>query len=88
MILVRCVVSAELHMARRARAQMRIDALRYFRILGDVFTASLEAAHITEVRRSGGMISVAEAMMGKRSDDASQASCSHSWLRIRVETRI
>ena len=76
-ILVRCVVSAELHMARRARAQMRIGAFRYFRILVSVFIASLEAAH-NAVAMSGGVISVTEAMMKDRSSDASQASCSAS----------
>ena len=87
MILVRCVVSAELHMARKARAQMRIVAFRYFRILVNVFIASLEAAHITVAMRSGGVISVAEAMMKERSSDASQASCSASWLRITIVIR-
>ena len=88
MILVRCVVSTELHMARRASAQMIIDAFRYFRILVYVFIASREAAHITVNMRSGGVMSVAEAMMKERSSDASHVSCSNSWLRITVEISI
>ena len=87
-ILVRCVVSAELHMARRASAHMRIDTFRYFRILVYVFIASREAAHITVNMRSGGMISVAMAVMRVRSSDAIQVSCTKSWLRVTVVIKI
>jgi hypothetical protein len=74
-------------MARRARAQMRIDAFRYFRILVSVFDVSLEAAHIAVAMRSGGVISVAVAMRSESDSEASQASCSASWLRSTIEIK-
>ena len=67
---------------------MRIDTFRYFRILVYVFIASREAAHITVNRRSGGMISVAMAVMRERSSDAIQVSCTKSWLRVTVVIKI
>jgi hypothetical protein len=74
-------------MARRARAQIRIDALRYFRMLMSMFVVSMEAAHITVTMRSGGVIRVAVVMRDDSDSVASQESCSASWLRSTIEIR-
>ena len=64
-----------------------MDALRYFRMLVIACAMIHEAAHIAVAMRSGGVRSEAMVVRKVGTSEASQASCTASWLKSTIDIK-